>query len=90
MGFRTADFDALAAVGKIRQPIFFIGSGNDRRMPNATVLEPLYAAARNPLKRKLVIANATHGRAFDAAPDEYMNALTDFLQTVESAQNAAR
>jgi pimeloyl-ACP methyl ester carboxylesterase len=88
MGFRTADFDALAAVKKIRQPIFFIGSGNDRRMPNATVLEPLYDAARNPLKRKLVIASATHGRAFDAAPDEYMNALAEFLQTVESCSGS--
>jgi pimeloyl-ACP methyl ester carboxylesterase len=83
MGFRVADFDALAAVRSIRQPIFFIGSGNDRRMPNATVLEPLYDAAQNPLKRKLVVPSATHGRAFDAAPDEYMNALTEFLRAVE-------
>ncbi|MDT7541074.1 MAG: transporter, family, purine base/nucleoside efflux pump [Acidobacteriota bacterium] len=90
MGFRVADFDALAAVKKIRQPIFFIGSGNDRRMPNATVLEPLYDAAQNPLKRKLIVANATHGRAFDVAPDEYMNALAQFLQTVEVAPNAER
>jgi predicted MFS family arabinose efflux permease/pimeloyl-ACP methyl ester carboxylesterase len=90
MGFNVDDFDALIAVKKIRQPIFFIGSGNDRRMPNATVLEPLYDAATNPLKRKLVVANATHGRAFDAAPDEYMNALVEFLQTVEAAPATAR
>ena len=83
MGFRVSDFDALAAVRRIRQPILFIGSGNDRRMPNATVLEPLYAAAQNPGKRKLVGPAATHGRAFDAAPDEYVKALTDFLRVVE-------
>ncbi|MFL6230249.1 MAG: MFS transporter [Pyrinomonadaceae bacterium] len=83
LGFRAADFDALAAVRRIRQPILFIGSGNDKRMPNETVLEPLYAAAANPLKRKLLVAGATHGRAFDAAPDEYMNTLTEFLHTVE-------
>lgn len=88
LGFRTADFDALAAVRKIRQPILFIGSGNDKRMPNETVLEPLYAAAVNPLKRKLVVAGATHGRAFDAAPDEYMNALAEFLRTVEQNPHA--
>ncbi|MCA1815041.1 MAG: MFS transporter [Acidobacteria bacterium] len=83
MGFRVSDFDPLAAVRKIRQPILFIGSGNDRRMPNATVLEPLYAAAQNPAKRKLVVPAATHGRAFDAAPDEYLKALTDFLGALE-------
>ena len=83
MGFKVSDFDPLAAVKKIRQPILFIGSGNDRRMPNATVLEPLYAAAQNPGKRKLVVPSATHGRAFDAAPDEYMNAFDDFLHAVE-------
>jgi pimeloyl-ACP methyl ester carboxylesterase len=83
MGFRVSDFDALAAVRRIHQPIFFIGSGNDRRMPNATVLEPLYDAAQNPLKRKLIVPAATHGRAFDAAPDDYMNALTEFLRAVE-------
>jgi pimeloyl-ACP methyl ester carboxylesterase len=83
MGFRVSDFDALAAVRRIRQPILFIGSGNDRRMPNATVLEPLYAAAQHPGKRKLIVPNAMHGRAFDAAPDEYVKALTDFLRAVE-------
>ncbi|HEX8161796.1 MAG TPA: MFS transporter [Pyrinomonadaceae bacterium] len=88
MNFAAADFDALRAVRGIRQPIFFIGSGDDRRMPNETVLEPLYAAAPNPLKRKLVVAGATHGRAFDAAPDEYMGALVGFLQTVERDQGA--
>jgi predicted MFS family arabinose efflux permease/pimeloyl-ACP methyl ester carboxylesterase len=83
MNFVTADFDALRAVRGIRQPILFIGSGDDKRMPNETVLEPLYAAAANPLKRKLVVAGANHGHAFDAAPDDYMNALAEFLRAVE-------
>ncbi|MFN2598075.1 MAG: hypothetical protein ABR563_12920, partial [Pyrinomonadaceae bacterium] len=60
------------------------------RMPNATVLEPLYAAAQNPAKRELIVPMATHGRAFDAAPDEYMNALTEFLRAVEQDAGAAR
>lgn len=88
MNFAAADFDALRAARGIRQPILFIGSGKDARMPNETVLEPLYAAATNPLKRKLVVAGATHGHAFDAAPDEYMNALAEFLQTVEREPDA--
>lgn len=90
MNFRAADFDVLAAVRKIRQPILFIGSGADKRMPNGTVLQPLYDAATNPLKRKLVVAGATHGKAFDTSPDEYMNALVGFLQLVESAPDASR
>jgi predicted MFS family arabinose efflux permease/pimeloyl-ACP methyl ester carboxylesterase len=84
LGFAPEDFDELAAVRRIRQPILFIGAGGDKRMPNETVLEPLYAAAQNPSKRKLIVAGATHGRAFDAAPDEYMNALTEFLRSVET------
>jgi len=87
MNFKAADFDALRAVRAIRQPIMFIGSGNDRRMPNETVLEPLYAAAGNSLKRKLVVAGATHGHAFDAAPDEYITALAEFLRAVEQNAN---
>jgi predicted MFS family arabinose efflux permease/pimeloyl-ACP methyl ester carboxylesterase len=83
MNFEASDFDALRAARGIRQPILFIGSGKDVRMPNETVLEPLYAAAGNPLKRRLVVAGATHGHAFDAAPDEYMNALAEFLRAVE-------
>ncbi|MCA1630692.1 MAG: MFS transporter [Acidobacteria bacterium] len=82
MRFEASDFDALRAARGIRQPIMFIGSGSDRRMPNQTVLEPLYEAAGNSLKRKLVVAGATHGHAFDAAPDEYITALTEFLQSV--------
>ena len=83
MNFKASDFDALRAVRAIRQPILFIGSGRDVRMPNEAVLEPLYAAAENPLKRKLVVAGATHGHAFDAAPDEYAAALAEFLRAVE-------
>jgi predicted MFS family arabinose efflux permease/pimeloyl-ACP methyl ester carboxylesterase len=83
MNFKASDFDALRAVRSIRQPIMFIGSGRDVRMPNQTVLEPLYAAAENSFKRKLVVAGATHGHAFDAAPDDYMAALAEFLRAVE-------
>lgn len=90
MNFAPADFDVLAAVRKIQQPILFIGSGADKRMPNESVLEPLYAAAGNPLKRKLVVAGATHGHAFDLAPDEYMTALTEFLRSIEGGGEAAR
>ena len=80
LNFDPADFDVRRAVSRIDRPIFFVGAGADRRMPTETVLEPLYAAARSPLRRKLVVAGATHGHAFDAAPEEYVRAVTEFLR----------
>jgi pimeloyl-ACP methyl ester carboxylesterase len=83
LNFDPADFDLRRAVSRIDRPVFFIGSGADKRMPTETVLEPLYAAARSPLKRKLVVAGATHGHAFDVAPAEYVRAVTEFLRAAE-------
>ena len=86
LNFNPADFDLLQAVKKIKCPILFIGGGADRRMPNESVLEPLYAAASNPLKRKFIVEGAQHGHAFDKddqSREAYIKAFTDFLQTVE-------
>lgn len=83
LNFNPADFDVLRAVGKIRCPILFIGGGADRRMPNETVLEPLYNAAVNPLKSKFIVEGAQHGHAFDRDEQSkvaYLKAFTDFLQ----------
>lgn len=87
MNFRVADFDLRRAVGRIQRPVLFIGSSRDVRMPNETVLEPLYAAAPNPLKRKLIVTGdaATHGHAYDTDPALYMATVLDFLQTAERA-----
>lgn len=89
LGFAPESFDVLSAVRKLRVPLLFIGSGADRRMPNETVLEPLYDAAPSLLKRKIVVPGATHGHAYDVAPDAYMNALDQFLQTVAPDDPAA-
>jgi predicted MFS family arabinose efflux permease/alpha-beta hydrolase superfamily lysophospholipase len=88
LNFAPADFDLLQAVKKIKCPILFIGGGADRRMPNESVLEPLYAAATHPLKRKLIVAGAQHGHAYDRDEQsraEYVKAFTDFLQAVASS-----
>ena len=85
MGFRAADFDVRRAVQRIQRPMLFIGGGRDERMPNETVLEPLYAAAPHPLKRKLVVANATHGHAYDTDPGTYVAAVREFLEAAEQA-----
>jgi pimeloyl-ACP methyl ester carboxylesterase len=88
MGFRAEDFDLVRAVRRIRCPVLFIGGGRDQRMPNETVLEPLYAAAAHPLKRKLVVADATHGRAYDTDPAAYTAAVREFLAAAEQAAGA--
>ncbi|HEX8491462.1 MAG TPA: MFS transporter [Pyrinomonadaceae bacterium] len=87
LNFRAADFDVLQAVKKIKCPILFIGGSADRRMPNESVLEPLYAAANHPLKRKFIVEGAQHGHAYDRDDQsrvEYIKAFTDFLQTIET------
>ncbi len=85
MNFRAADFDVATAVRQVKRPILFIGSGRDVRMPNEHVLEPLYAAAPDPRKRKFIVPEATHGRAYDADPAGYMAAVLDFLKAAEAA-----
>jgi predicted MFS family arabinose efflux permease/pimeloyl-ACP methyl ester carboxylesterase len=87
LDFNPADFNLLQAVGKIKCPILFIGGTADRRMPNESVLEPLYNAATNPLKSKFIVEGAQHGHAFDRDEQSkvaYIKAFTDFLQRVAS------
>jgi pimeloyl-ACP methyl ester carboxylesterase len=92
LNFAAADYDLLRAVRKISRPVLFIGGTKDVRMPNATVLEPLYAAAPSSQKRKLVVEGATHGHAYDESPDEYIRAVKEFVEAVErpgGAEDAA-
>ena len=69
LNFAADDYDLVRALGKISRPVLFIGGTKDVRMPTATVLEPLHAAAANPLRRKFIVEGATHGRAYDESPD---------------------
>jgi predicted MFS family arabinose efflux permease/pimeloyl-ACP methyl ester carboxylesterase len=82
MHFAPKEFDVRDAVRRVKAPILFIGGSEDRRMPVETVLEPLYAAAPNPRKKKLIISGATHGNAYQAAPETYTQVVSDFLQSV--------
>lgn len=89
LNFAAEDYDLLRAARKISRPVLFIGGAKDVRMPNATVLEPLYAAAPNPLKRRLIVEGATHGRAYDESPEEYIKAVREFVEAVEAAGRGA-
>lgn len=88
LNFAAEDYDLVRAVRKISRPVLFIGGTKDVRMPNAAVLEPLYAAAENPLKRKFIVEGATHGHAYDESPDEYIKAVSEFVEAVEQAEHA--
>jgi pimeloyl-ACP methyl ester carboxylesterase len=72
LNFAADDYDLLPAVRKIARPILFIGGAKDVRMPNATVLEPLYRAAQDARKGKFIVAGATHGHAYDESPEAYV------------------
>ncbi|HLL15280.1 MAG TPA: MFS transporter [Pyrinomonadaceae bacterium] len=83
LNFAAKDYDLLRATGQISRPILFIGGTKDARMPNATVLEPLYAAARGAGKRKFIVEGATHGRAYDESPEHYVKAVNEFVESIE-------
>jgi predicted MFS family arabinose efflux permease/pimeloyl-ACP methyl ester carboxylesterase len=88
LNFAAEDYDLVRAVRKISRPVLFIGGTKDVRMPNATVLEPLYAAAGSAAKRKLIVEGATHGRAYDESPDEYIKAVNEFVESLEATGHA--
>jgi pimeloyl-ACP methyl ester carboxylesterase len=83
LNFAAEDYDLLRATGKISRPILFIGGTKDARMPTASVLEPLYAAAANAGKRKFIVEGATHGRAYDESPESYVKAVNEFVESIE-------
>jgi predicted MFS family arabinose efflux permease/pimeloyl-ACP methyl ester carboxylesterase len=89
LNFAAEDYDLVRAVRKISRPVLFIGGTKDVRMPTATVLEPLYAAAQNPQRRKFIVEGATHGRAYDESPDAYINVVNEFVEAIEQAERAA-
>ncbi|MBI4851794.1 MAG: MFS transporter [Acidobacteria bacterium] len=84
MNFFVNDFDLLNTVKKIPYPILFIGGTNDSRMPNETVLEPLYQVSSNDKKSKYIVKGATHGRAYETEQEIYIKTLVDFLKKIEN------
>ncbi len=80
--FRPADFDLEKAVERIGdRPILFVAVEGDRRMP-ASIARKLYAEARSPLKKLIVLPGDRHGEGFKLAPKPYQEAVTEFLTRV--------
>jgi len=64
-------------------PVLFIGAGRDERMPPETVRALFDALPTAPDRKELWIqAEATHGKVWVAAPDEYRRRLAGFCAKV--------
>jgi pimeloyl-ACP methyl ester carboxylesterase len=82
--FRLADFDVVKAVERIGdRPILFVAVEGDRRMP-PSIARTLYAHARSPLKRIVVLPGRRHGEGFNQGREPYKEAVQEFLRTVAS------
>ncbi len=79
LGINPDDGDVEAAVESLPNvPILFIAGGNDRRMPPA-LAERLRRASTNSRSGMLLVPGATHGEAYRANKELYLNAVFGFL-----------
>ena len=77
--FRPADFDLVKATERIGdRPILFVAVEGDRRMP-PSIAQTLYAHARSPLKRIIILPGQRHGEGFNQATGPYEKAVAEFL-----------
>jgi fermentation-respiration switch protein FrsA (DUF1100 family) len=80
--FSPKDFDLDKATERIGdRPILFVAVSGDRRMP-PSVAQELYAHARSPLKKIIVLPGHRHGEGFNQATEAYEKAVTDFLASL--------
>lgn len=78
-GFWPSEFNVGNAVERMGQrPILFVAVDGDRRMP-PSVGDALYARARSPESRLIVLPGHRHGEGFNQAPEQYEKALREFL-----------
>lgn len=84
--FRPSDFNVVKAVERIGdRPILFIAVSGDRRMP-PSIAEKLYAHARSPLKKIVVLPGHRHGEGFNQARAPYEAAVRDFLASLPEGE----
>jgi pimeloyl-ACP methyl ester carboxylesterase len=84
--FHPSDFDVVKAVERLGdRPILFVAVAGDRRMPPA-IAQKLFAHARSPLKRIIVLPGNRHGEGFNQAREAYEQAVTEFLSSLPAAK----
>lgn len=81
-GFAPSDGDVEAAVAGLKDvPILFVTGGRDWRMP-PEIAGQLLEASPNTDSRILEIDSASHGHAWETAPDLYRERVVGFLRDV--------
>jgi fermentation-respiration switch protein FrsA (DUF1100 family) len=82
--FRASDFDLRVAVEQINpRPILFIGVQGDPRMP-PDIARTLYALSSSPDRMLLIVPGTRHGEGFTSGHDQYVQAVTEFLDKVRA------
>jgi fermentation-respiration switch protein FrsA (DUF1100 family) len=77
--FSPKDFDLVKATERIGdRPILFVAVEGDRRMP-PSLAQTLFAHARSPLKKLIILPGHRHGEGFNQATAAYEQAVSDFL-----------
>jgi fermentation-respiration switch protein FrsA (DUF1100 family) len=77
--FSPKDFDLVKATERIGdRPILFVAVEGDRRMP-PSVAQTLFAHAKSPLKKLIILPGHRHGEGFNQATAAYEEAVKDFL-----------
>ena len=80
--FKPADFNVVKAVERIgERPVLFVAVKGDRRMPPA-IAETLYAHARSPRKKIIILPGHRHGEGFNQAREPYEKDVSDFLASL--------
>jgi fermentation-respiration switch protein FrsA (DUF1100 family) len=84
--FKLGDFDVVKAVERIGdRPILFVAVEGDRRMP-PSIARTLYAHARSPLKKIIILPGHRHGEGFNLATEPYEKAVADFLASLPAGR----
>lgn len=84
--FRPAEFNLVDAVERIgNRPILFVAVEGDRRMP-PSIAQTLYAHAKSPLRKIIVLPGRRHGEGFNLARAPYEKAVTDFLASLPTGE----
>ncbi|HEV3278455.1 MAG TPA: alpha/beta hydrolase [Terriglobia bacterium] len=82
--FRASDFDLRVAVEQINpRPILFIGVQGDPRMP-PDIARTLCALSSSPDRMLLIVPGTRHGEGFTSGHDQYVQAVTEFLDKVRA------
>ncbi|WP_255448684.1 alpha/beta hydrolase [Selenomonas ruminis] len=77
-GAAISEAAPLRSVARTEVPMLFIHGDADKLVP-ASMMEELYEASAAPAKKKLVVTGAGHADAKNMAPEEYYQAVFDFL-----------